>query len=44
MKNYLFVGQELEVEIGTLDVENRKISLLCEDFSSKLNTQIEDNE
>ena len=44
MKNYLFVGQELEVEIGTLDVENRKISLLCEDFSSKLNTQIEDDE
>ena len=44
MKKYLSVGQELEVEIGTLDVENKKISLRCEDFSSKLNTQIEGNE
>lgn len=44
MKNYLSVGQELEVEIGTLDVGNKKISLRCEDFSSKLNTQIEGNE
>ena len=44
MKNYLSVGQELEVEIGTLDVEKKKISLRCEDFSSKLNTQIEGNE
>lgn len=38
MKNYLYVGQELEVEIGTLDLENKKISLRCEDFSYILNT------
>lgn len=44
MNNYLSVGQELEVEIGTLDPENRKIALRCEDFSSKLNTQIKGNE
>ena len=44
MKKYLSVGQEFEVEIGTLDVENKKISLHCEDFISKCNIQIEGNE
>ena len=44
MKKYLSVGQEFEVEIGTLDVENKKISLRCEDFISKCNIQIEGNE
>lgn len=44
MKKYLSVGQELEVEIGTLDVENKKISLRCEDFISKFNTEIEGDE
>lgn len=44
MKKYLSVGQVFEVEIGTLDVENKKISLHCEDFISKCNIQIEGNE
>ena len=32
VKNYISVGDEIEVEIATLDIENRKISLKCSAF------------
>ena len=35
MKDYLSIGDELEVEICTVDVENKKISLHCDSFPKK---------
>ena len=35
MKDYLSVGDELEVEICTVDAESRKISLRCDSFPIK---------
>lgn len=41
MKTYLSVGDELEVEVYTVDVENRKMSLRCDTFPAKDNSDIE---
>lgn len=44
VEHYLSLGDELEVEICTLDVENRKMSLKCDSFSNNHNNTIETNE
>lgn len=44
VKQYLSLGDELEVEISTLDVKNKKMSLKCDSFSKNNDNTIGTNE